>query len=160
MNKIKKNIVRILITLLLLIIVIFFSPFSKFEGEVNMNTLNRTSKGGFRANKKVKHSETGFSFNEKKIKLDNDIKIKVLESHSSYNGFYSKMNKKISFKRVVNNDTVKTYIDAESTFWGLGKMSVRNNTFNKYIKEEIDRILATKQNIKTGLQQEIKCIAF
>lgn len=148
MNKIKKSIKRLLISLVLLIIVIFFSPFSKFEGEVNVNTLNKTSKGGFKSNKKVKHSETGFSFNEKKIKLDDDIKIKVLESHSSYLGIYSKMNKKISFKRVVKNDTVKIYIYAESTFWGLGKMSVRNNTFNKYIKEEIDRILADKK-IKT-----------
>jgi hypothetical protein len=113
-----------------------------------VNTLNKTSKGGFKSNKKVKHSETGFSFNKKKIKLDDEIKIKVLESNSSYFGLYSKMNKKISFKRVVKNDTVKTDIYAESTFWGLGKVSVRNNTFNKYIKKEIDRILANKK-IKT-----------
>lgn len=144
----KKITIRILTTLLILIIIIFFSPFSKFEGEVNMNTLNRTSKGGFNANKKIKHSKTGFSFNEKKIKLDNDIKIEVLESRSLYLGLYSKMNKKISFKRVIENDTVKTDIDAESIIWGLGNMRVRNNTFNKYIKEEINRIITEKRNIE------------
>lgn len=142
MNKRKKR--RYLI-IIVVIIILFFGPFAYFKNHVTIEVGNKSTKIQFGfmtqygSKTKVEKHNFGFYLNQKALNLEDDKRIKVVNSSVLNLGLYSRITKEISFQRVVNNDTIYTQITAISKSWGLGKISVRKNAFKDILREIIDK---------------------
>ncbi|MCL5130623.1 hypothetical protein M4I23_19620 [Algibacter sp. L4_22] len=128
-----------------IILFLFFSPFTYFKAHTNIETQNKLNEKNINGSTtKIDTHKKGISFNEKENELGNDARFKVTKSSMLNFGIYSKIAKEISFERVINDETIKTLIKAESEIWGLGQSNVKKNNFNDIIKDRIDKIYAEK----------------
>ncbi|MDO7172525.1 hypothetical protein [Mariniflexile sp. AS56] len=131
---------KILLILTGIILLISFSPITYFNARTNIETNNKKNHKHYGSTTKHYTYKKGISFNEKENELENDGRFKVTKSSMLNFGIYSIFAKEISFERVINNETVKTLIKAESEIWGLGQSNLKKNNFNDIIKDRIDEI--------------------
>ena len=130
--------------IILIILLIYISPFSVIKLNTVIDIRNETNKGGSKTHSEKKSYNAGVSISLKEIKLDDLVKVDVKFSSVLNLGFYSKIEKEVFFKKIVNGDTIKTTIKAKSNIWGLGNIIIRKEKFNKILKEEINRIYLKK----------------
>ncbi len=138
MNRKKRN---ILIGIIIFIIILFFSPIFYFKSKTDLTTQNKIDNTNIDGSRTNTVTETkGISINEKVKDLENDPRIKVVNSSVLNFGIYTILKKELILNRIVDNQKIETIVNAECDVWGLGKLSIKKNSFNKILEKRIDEI--------------------
>lgn len=138
MNSKKRKGILIFIGMLLFL---FYSPIAYFKAHTNIETQNSINEKNINGSTtKIDTHSKGISWSVKETTLKNDSRFKVNLSSVLNLGIYTKIKKKISLERMVNNELIKTVVIIESEIWGLGRLSLKKNNLNNSIKTRIDQI--------------------
>jgi len=125
------------------ILFLFFSPITYCKTYTTIDTQNKSNEtdiNGSTTETEAYQFGIGLIGSEKDQDLKNNDRFIVNRSLVLNFGIYSKLTKELSFHRIINNEKVKTIIKAESHAWGLGRLSIKKNIFNKLIEKRIDDI--------------------
>ncbi len=115
---------------IIIVVVIFLSPFACFKASTSITTHCKTETESFDKKIEIKAANIGFFLDVEEINLD-----MVTQSSVLILGLYSSMTKEIIFEKIIDNEIVKMNVSAKSTIWGLGNIGIRKNNFNAVLRE-------------------------